>query len=230
VRRLIALALPLALLTAGCSSSGSPGASPSATPSESASPTATDAPELTLARLAALSARSSYSASYKVTGAHPGVARIVRAPTGYSFQLTTSSGRYQRTASLIRTPSRTVSCTLLPKPVTCLVVAGPGKPVPSVFDAGLQHVFSDYLVTLSRHGSEYAVTTAVAGTGDGQCFVVRVTGSPAPGAVAAGTYCFAADGLPTRVSYPSGDLVLTKRGPAPKGSDFTPPVTPKPLP
>jgi hypothetical protein len=228
VRRLLALALPLSLLVAGCNSD-KPG--PEASESPSATPSATADPTTALAELAALSARSSYSASYKATGAHPGTARVVRTPTGYRFELTTSSGKYLRRALLIRTPSRTVSCTLVPKPVTCLIVAGPGKPVPAVFDAGLQHVFTDYMTVLSKPSAKYTVTSAATSGEDTACFAVRSTATPAPAnAVANGTYCFAADGVITRVVFPSGEVVLTARGPAPSGNDFTPPVTPKPLP
>lgn len=217
-----------ALLLAACTD-GSPEAEPTPTVSPSASPS-TDA-ATTLARLAATSAKSSYSASYTVTGAHPGRAYLVRTPNGYRFELATGTGTTARRAMLIRTTAGTVSCTVVPKPVTCLKVAGPGKGVPAVFDAGLQHVFSDYLVLLSRGGPAYTVTDALPGSGGGQCFDVALAASPAPaGAVAAGTYCFDPDGVPTRVTYPSGSLVLLARGPAPTAKDFVPPTTPKPLP
>lgn len=219
----------LGLALTACSSSTKPSASPTPTVSPSASPAVSAAVQL--ARLAALSAKSSYSASYTVTGAHPGRVYVLRTPSGYRFELATGAGKTARRAMLIRTTAGTVSCTVVPTPVTCLKVAGPGKGLPAVFDAGLQHVFSDYLVLLSRVGADYTVTEAIAGSAGGQCFDVSPVASPAPtGAVAAGTYCFGPDGVPTRVTYPSGSLVLLARGPAPKAKDFVPPVAPRPLP
>lgn len=218
----------LALAAAACSAS-KPAASPTQSPTPSASPSPDAA--TALARLAATSAKASYSASYEVTGEHPGRVYVLRTPNGYRFELATGTGKTARRAMLIRTTGGTVSCTVVPAPVTCLRVAGPGKGVPAVFDAGLQHVFSDYLVLLSRVGSDYRVTQALSGSTSGQCFDVAAVASPAPaGAVAAGTYCFDPDGVPTRVSYASGSLVLTARGAAPQAKDFVPPVTPKPLP
>jgi hypothetical protein len=232
VRRLLVLVLPLVLLAGACTSSH-PQPTPSSTESPSTSPSASPTGDAAaaLAALAALSAKSSYSAVYLVRGSSSGTASIVRTPHGYRFELATGSPNHRRDAILLQTIAGTISCTVRPAPLTCLRVAGPGKPVPAVFDAGLQHVFSDYLVTLSTPSDVYAVATAPAGPGDGQCFTVSVTATPPPtNAVAAGTYCFGPSGLPTRVVYPSGRLVLSARGPAPRGSDFVPPATPRPLP
>ncbi|MDX6275469.1 MAG: hypothetical protein QOJ92_2679 [Frankiales bacterium] len=224
---LLAASLSLTLLAAGCADS-KPRAvqTPTPTPSETAPPI----PAATaLGQLASLGAAASYSATYVVTGSSPGTARIFRTRNGFRFELTTGKPGNRRKAVLIRTPSGSVSCTIAPTPMTCLLVALGNKPVPPLFDAGLQHVFSDYLVVLSKPSTAVRVSAAVAESPqDGACF--RVAPTKAPLVVATGTYCIAPDGVVTRVIYPSGQVVLSSRGPAPRAANFVPPVKPIRLP
>ena len=226
---LTSLVLVPALLAActGSKAKDTPSPEPS---SPSTSPTPDALSELS--RLAGLGEQLSYSAVYDVTGKTPGQSRLVRTPTAYRFELTTGSRKTRRQAVLIGTSSGTVSCTTLPGPATCFTVAGPGQPVPATFDAGLQHVFSDYLTLLASETSNYTVTASTPKPGDFACFDVALAASPAPAkVVASGTYCFTETGAVSRVVYPSGNAATLQRmGAAPRGADFNPPVKPQPLP
>jgi hypothetical protein len=222
----LAASVALTLVTAACNGS-TPTATSTPTPTPSATPTVDPLAAATaLGELASAGAAASYSASYRAEGSSAGTALIFRTPHAYRFELTTHQGGKLRKAVLIRTPGGTISCTVLPRPVTCLLVALRNNPIPALFDAGLQHVFSDYLVALSHPSSTYdIVSVPVQSPKDGACFKVTVVATPAPSsAVAPGTYCLAADGLVTRVVYPSGQLVLATHGPGPAYSKFTPPV------
>ena len=229
-RLIVVPPLVLVALLVGCNGSKGTGTTPTPEPTTpSASPTPDAMSELS--RLAGLGAKLSYSGAYSVTGTTPGTSRVVRTPSAYRFELTTGKKPNLHRAVLIGTRTGTVSCTTAPSPTTCLTVAGPGKPPPSPFDAGLQHVFTDYLTTLAAGGSEYDVQTAVAGAGDFACFDVKPLATPAPSnAVAAGTYCFTAAGVVSRVVYGTGQVIFQRFGAKPSPADFKPPVTPQPLP
>ncbi|GAC1322349.1 MAG: hypothetical protein NVSMB13_00570 [Mycobacteriales bacterium] len=218
------LAASLALLAAGCTKHGSSDKAPA-----SVSPAAHQ-----LADRAGKGAQATYAAQYAVSGPSvaPGTtARVaVVGSDGYRLDVTTNGS----TSVLLHGASGTASCRLAGEAKTCFQVAGPGQPIPPLFDPAIQQVFTSYLDQLAKHPDQYDVAEAggtlpVDGI-EGRCYTVSPHVGAAEPAVAKGTYCLAATGLPTSVTFASGTLMLAKLDPAPAAADLVPPATPTPLP
>lgn len=237
------LLVALAATAAGCGGSGSgtpPGAAtsppPSATSSAGASttPTATPAPAAQLAALAARAGRATYTARYRLLDAAAGGAAVAVYRGARALRVDIARGG--AVAVLLITPSGSYACRTAVARPTCFSVAGAGRPLPAVFDAGLQRVFSGYLAALAGDAGAYTVaragtTPAGAGVPAGRCFSVR-GGATAPAPRAApGTYCLADDGTVTAARFPSGSLRLLRvdAGP-PRPAALRPPARPTPLP
>lgn len=224
------LPLVLALPVAAACSSGSRAPAPSPSPT---SPT--PSPATSLATLAAKGADASYTASYKLAATDPKTkpteVRIFRLP--HMLRVDVVAGGV--TASLIQNPKGTYSCRASGKDRTCFAVAGPGKPVPPLFDAGLQRVFSTYLVQLAAHAGGYDVsyagtTPARNGVPEGTCFAVKATTSSPTPLVSDGTYCLADTGMLTELRYPSGTLTLVDLSGPPSSTAIRPYSSPTPIP
>ena len=226
------LVLPvLALTLAGCSSSSGPDAFSSQRPSPSTSPSPTAAERLTALATAAVGA--TYSASYALTAEDGSKASVTtdHLPTGYRVDI--ASGK--AVASLIGSSTGTVACQTESGKSTCFSVAGAAQPVPALFDAGVQHVFTDYLGALAKDIGSYEVQATEASpapppTPPSTCFSVTPSASASSTAVPAGTYCLTEDGVPTVVTYGKANIVLTALNAPPTDARLTPPASPQPLP
>jgi hypothetical protein len=83
---------------------------------------------------------------------------------------------------------------------------------------------SAYLVTTA--GTTPATATLPAGA----CFAVAPGSTPAPNAVATGTYCLTDGGIPTKAAFTSGTFELTEIRPAPRPQNLLPLAAPTPIP
>jgi hypothetical protein len=187
-----------------------------------------------LAHLAKVGASARFTASYLLSApgaAGPDRVTVYRSAAGIRVDITTAQG----TSLAIVTPTGAYSCEIAGGKTACYVAAGAGGTLPGYLDPGLEHVFGSYLVALSSPGSGgYRVsgagaTAASASRPPGRCF--RVSGGPGGAAgVAAGLYCLAADGVPTLVRYPPGELELISLSSPPAATELVPPASPTPLP
>lgn len=191
--------------------------------------------------LAQATADGSYDATYSFVqqpSNATGTIRIRQDPPQYRIDVTSKS-----TASFLSLTTGVVSCTIkLPRGTTCFLVARPGEEVPALFDPGVQRLFRDAVTELAEHPTDYDVTAlpatsdspsaAPSGVPTGECFLVKRTASPAtPGAgFEDGTYCFAEQGIATRIEVESGLLTLKSLGGPPHVNWFTPPATVQQLP
>jgi hypothetical protein len=112
---------------------------------------------------------------------------------------------------------------------TCLLVSTPGKPVPPVFDAGVQRIFTSTLAALSKPDSAvqveaHGLVPPRSGLAAATCFTVAGAG------VDEGEYCLTKAGLIRSATFPTGTLDLVAVGAAPRAADFTPPVRPTSVP
>lgn len=198
-----------------------------------------------LAELAGLAAKASYDATYSLdarTGDR-GTIRIVAAPPSYRVDVQLGGAE---PSIYIQRAGTVVSCRVSAGKPSCFLVARPGEPVPDIFDPGVQRLFSDAVADLAARPSSYVVETqpgkALAeGEPAAECFDVRRSASteqasatpsaPAdPTGFETGQYCFADDGLLTRLTVSTGTLILTSRGPVPASALFDPPARPAALP
>lgn len=237
ISRLLAVATLTAGLTAGlaaCSGGSDDGAdgTPSPAPS-SAAPSTSSAASSPGAEAAAAAGRAkaglghaAWSARYTLRPTSGAEARVVVALRGTDLKLELT--RAGATSVLITTGTGSVSCQVAAT-TTCLKVAGPGQPVPELFDPGLQRVFTDDLTGLADgRGGPVAAAAPVAATGSlpaADCYAVA-----GDSGVDAGTYCLSADGVVRRATFASGTLDLAALGAAPAATVFTPPASPQPLP
>lgn len=226
----------VALLVAGCSSTGTqlgPRLTGSAGPTTAALASPARGAGDRLAALAATAAGGSYAAQYALQAGDGRTVQVVAShlPEGYRVDIVSGAV----TDSLIGSSGGTVSCHREAAKASCFQAAGPGARLPDLFDAGVQHVFTDYLSTLSTSASQYQVDDAVPKASPppaptSQCFSVgALAGAKAP-VVPSGDYCLAASGLPTLVTYGAASLVLQQVLPAPAVSVLTAPASPQPLP
>jgi len=238
----------MAALLLGCSSGGTdePGPRPSSTTSGGLTQA-----QQQLAGLAGLAAAASYDATYDLdarTG-DTGTIRIVALPPSYRVDVTL---RGAEPSIYIQKSGTVVSCRLKTGKPSCFLVARPGEPVPEIFDPGVQRLFSDAVADLGANPAGYLVDVIpseplAVGTVPATCFDVRRAGpsaspsaSPDPSPSTAnpvdptgfetGEYCFADDGLLTRVAVSTGALVLKSRGAAPTLKLFDAPAKPAALP
>jgi hypothetical protein len=185
--------------------------------------------------LATTGLQQSYTAIYNVVATQPaGSAVVTVGHTPSAYRLNVAKGT--SVSVLIHNPQGTYSCQATPRrPVTCLLVAKPGSPVPALFDAG-QKLWSDYLTELSSNASAYLITSAgttpaTATLPAGECFAVAPMATPPPvTAVATGTYCLTEGGIPTKATFTSGTFTLTRIDPAPRPNALLPIVPPTPIP
>jgi hypothetical protein len=228
----------LALLVGACSSSGSNPKPPVATPAGDV-----------LASLAAKGAAASYSATYEFHQASPDTTATVQVwRTDTSLRVDVVAGA--TTATLLRTPSGSYSCSITNGKRSCLLVAGPGRPLPPPFDIAPASLFTTDLLQLADQTGAYDVKSAPPLSASGpaagaRCFDVTPapatasaspttspSASPSAAAVPAGRYCFTADGLLAAATFPSGNTVRMTAAQvgAPPAAQFTPYAKPTPLP
>jgi hypothetical protein len=223
-------------VTAGCSGGSSDGR-PGATATTTASPTPQQAPSDALAQLARLAGTANYSATY--------LFRQKTAPTTASVRVWRGSSSIRvdivargATATLITTAAASFACSIQRRHKVCLRVAKAGKPVPAPFNLAPVTVFSRDLKQLATHAADYTVSPPVQEAAQGgvpaaTCFDVKPeAGTPAP-RVAAGTYCFTADGVISRLEYAATQnsaQLVTLHTSAPAASVYRPYSSPTPLP
>ncbi len=197
--------------------------------------TAEAQPAAALAALAGRAAQASYTARYTLdrkTAKTP-PARFTVYRTGRSLRVDVISNG--ATATLITTPKGSYSCRAAGGQKTCFLIAGAGKPIPRLFDAGLQQVFTGYLQRLAQHAADYSVTDAgtTAATSRlpaARCFDVSATTTTPKPAVADGRYCLASTGIVTSVTYPTGTVRLTAITAPPTSRILAPYASATPLP
>jgi hypothetical protein len=228
--RAVALAAPLALaLVTGCAGAEQVAPSPSPAPSTSApAPTPTRSATEALAALAGQALAASWTATYRLQpsgSGQPATVTMFRVEDRFRIDIEEPSA----TTLFMTASDGYVSCRVEDSARTCLLVGPLDKPVPKVFDPGLQRIVTSNLAALAGGGTGLTVTRTTALPEDGtlpsaECFDVSGAG------VDAGEYCLTATGLPRRVTYPTGTLDLTAVGSPPNPQVFTPPVTPTPVP
>jgi len=228
--RAVALAAPLALaLVAGCAGAERVAPSPSPAPSSSApAPTPTRSATEALAALAGPALSASWTATYRLqptASGKPATVTVFRIDKRFRIDIEESSA----TTLFMTARDGYVSCRVEDSARTCLLVGPLDKPVPKVFDPGLQRIVTSNLAALAGGAAGLTVTRTATLPEDGtlpgaECFEVSGEG------VDAGEYCLTATGLPRRVTYPTGTLELTAVGSPPNPQVFTPPVTPTPVP
>lgn len=224
----------LTLLTACGSTPVAPTAdvvAPSAPAGMLATPAPNDAGQL--ATLAKAAGTSVYAARYQLTTGSGQGAQLTVAHRDGGYRLDITAGT--ATDSLIGSDTGTVSCHAQDGRTACFQAAGAGQPLPDLFDAGAQHVFTDYLQALATATAQYQVDSTVPtmpppSTPPSSCYTVTALTGATPPVVPAGTYCLAENGMPTLVTYGSASLVLQQVLPAPAAGVLAPPATPQPLP
>ncbi len=232
---LVAALAAAAGLTTACSGGSSTAArdvTATAQPRPSAAASLTPASQLVALARAGNARR--YSAVYVVHGkAAAGVPvslTVFRAPPAYRVDITSRGA----TAQLIGTPAGAVACRLSKAARACFAVGGPGQPGRPLFDAGVQRVFTSYLAVLATRPDLYTVaargvTPPRGALPGGRCFAVAArTGATTQ--VASGMYCFASTGVVVKISYPSGEMLLSRLAGAPNPVAFRPVISPSPLP
>lgn len=229
-RRALALTAALALaLTTGCGGAAQVAPSPSPAPSTSApAPTPTRSAAQALAALAAPALAAGWTATYRLQpsgSGQPATVTMFRVDNRFRIDIAEPSA----TTLFMTAGDGYVSCRVEGSARTCLLVGPLDKPVPKVFDPGLQRIVTSNLATLADGAAGLTVTRTATLPEDGElpaaeCFEVAGAG------VDAGEYCLTATGLPRRVTYPTGTLDLIAVGDIPNPQVFTPPVTPTPVP
>ena len=133
---------------------------------------------------------------------------------------------------LLRTAAGTVACQV-GAATACFDVAGPGQPVPGLYDPGIEALFTTNLEQLARRSYGYEVRDggpfSVADV-QGHCFVIVARENAPKPVVDDGTYCLSDSGMPLSVQYSAGKLTLTKVGDPPTEAQLQPPSAPTPLP
>lgn len=191
-----------------------------------------------LAQRAHLAAARSFTGTYAVSGTAATV-RVWVTPAAYRVEVAQGTS----TAALYGSATGTVAC---PEhdgvPTVCYTVAGPGKAVPTAFDAGIERVFTRDLPALAAGAPGFTVAEeqpapALAATTPGlRCFTVTqqpdgpVLTSGLMPLIDAGTYCLSPDGLPAQLQFTSGTLTLVDHGGAPPAVALKVPATPQALP
>lgn len=189
-------------------------------------------------QLRALAARVTTTAFHAVYRAHrsrpASSATLVVDHTARAVRVDVST--HHTTATLIAGPSASFACTRTRHARACFRVARRGQPIRAPFNLAPQKVFTGDLAALARHPERYAVTAAgtrpaTSTVPAGQCFRVRPR-QTSTAAAPAGTYCFAADGILTAVTYPSGNTLrlVRVRLQQPPARTFRPYSSPTPLP
>lgn len=235
----IAAALALVALVTACGGGGSKGAAP--VPSTSTSPAPLSQAAQDLQGYAAASRDNQFVAFYaaETTGKNTaGVGVWVQSASRYRVDV--QQGPV--TASLYATAQGSVACTKAAGQVpACFLVATPGAPIPTQFDAGVQRIFTRDLPQLAADPGAFDVSEttplpAAAGLDAAHCFVIKSvdTNSPLTDSLVAdvdlGTYCLSESGPPRRLTFGSGTLTLVKALGRPTAAEFVPPAPARPLP
>ena len=219
--------VPVLLVTAGlagCSGGSHPPQANVTTPADA------------LAALAEKGASASYSATYAFHQASPDTTASVQVwRADPSFRVDVVAG--STTATLLVNQDGSYSCSITGTKRSCLLVAGPGAPLPKPFDVAPASLFTADLRALAADSAAYDVKSAPSTPAAGavpaaECFDVSPHVSASAGTVPTGRYCFIAAGLLAAASYPSGNTVrLTAfQAVAPSPGQFTPYASPTPLP
>lgn len=201
----------------------------SPTESSSPSPSASLPPGQALQQLATRGVAANWTATYSLAPVDPAVAPATVTVFRLGEQLRLDIDQGKTTTLFMTTPDGYVSCRVEGNDRTCLLVGPVGKPVPKVFDPGLQRIFTADLVGLASPAGKLAVEphgqlAPVEKLPGATCFAVS------GGQVDAGEYCLTDTGVPRRVIYPTGRLTMTQLDGAPNPQVFTPPVPPTPVP
>jgi hypothetical protein len=229
-------ALVAVVLAGAVACSGGDAGTSSGTPSASASAASTSTPAPTppataLAALAALAAKgvaAELTATYALDSTDPkqpdATVTIYRRGSSYRVDLVRGAAR----SLLLTAREGLVSCQVEGARRTCLLVAGPGKPPPKLFDPGLQRLFMTDLQAFVR-GSGLTVTEAGTLPAAGALPAARCFTVDGPG-VDPGEYCLSDEGVLRRAQFPSGRLELTRLAGPPAPTVFVPPARPTLLP
>lgn len=228
VSALVVLLLPgLAACSAGDDGKAAD-RTPAATRSTATSTPTPTPPEQVLSALAAEGVAAQFTGTYTLDSIDPkqddATVTIHRLASSYRVDVT----RGGATSILLTTTEGLVSCQVQAGQRTCLLVGPVGEPPPTLFDPGLQRLFTSDLAALVR-GDGLTVTPAGALPAAGPiasatCFAVAGTG------VDPGEYCLTEAGILRKAQFPSGTLELTELAGPPDADVFTPPATPTPLP
>lgn len=231
---LLGVSVSVCSVLTGCASSdGTPSAKETSTspaapsPSPSASTSTTPA-SLALADLARRGVATAFTATYELKSNERGqpdaTVKIARLDTSYRVEIAHGAAR----AVLLTSRRGLVSCQLTSKKRVCLLVAGPGKAPPKLFDPGVQRLVTSDLEAFAKSSGltieKGEQLPAQGGLPAAQCFTVKGHG------VDSGDYCLTEDGLLRQAVFPSGTLTMTKLGEAPTPRTFDAPVRPTPLP
>jgi hypothetical protein len=232
VRRTLACLLAALATLAGACNDDPKQAEPTPSPTPSVSLSPTPSPEQAeLARLAGLTAKLRYDATYNFVAPatkDSGAIRIVAAPPYFRLDIGTGG----TVAIFIVSPSRTVTCNIKGTEKSCFLVAGKGEEVPDLFDPGIQRLFSDAVRDLAANPLNYTVSTASpldlpGKLPTGTCFEVsKEAGAPGgvgpedPTGFETGRYCFARNGLLTSLAVSTGRMTLRKIDKVPALSAF----------
>lgn len=233
------LLLAATAVLAGCSSSPSPtpatssaspvSTSPTPATSPTPSPSGPTGPQADLAALAKVGVTASWTGTFSFTPSNPLTApstvRIYKKAADYRIDIASSNA----TTLFMTTPQGYVSCQLGSTSRICLLVGPLNKPIPNVFDPGLQRIITTDMSTLASAPAGVTVEASGSmasepGLPTAQCF--QVSG----GTLDPGGYCLTDAGVPRLVTYPTGTLALTSLSGAPGGQVFTPPASPTPVP
>lgn len=217
--------LVAALTLAGCTGSSSGG--PAAPTTTSASPSPTPAAQQ-LAALAAKAGATDFAGVYALDSTDPkrsdATVRIFTKGSAYRVDVIVAG----RTSLLMTTSAGAVSCQVTKAKSSCLLVAKPGKPLPKLFDPGLERIFTTTVKALAAGSG--SLTVASNGTlpatdklAVAQCFTVSGTG------VDPGEYCLTDDGIVRRAQFPSGTITLQSYESTTSPRNFVPPVKPTPV-
>jgi hypothetical protein len=235
LRRSVGVALTLAFAVSACSGSSGTNA-PTATPDPGANAALTD-----LAALAGKAAAASFGATYSLVDSNDqrlGVVSVARTPAALRFDFAVALNGKPTHTTIWKVKRGTFACAARPhRSRLCLVLAHGSSSAPGVFAdyLPLEQVFTGDLTALARPNPD---NVTVASLPDepatpkvpmAHCFTVAT--SP-PSTVDSGTYCFAANGIPTKMVFTTGSSLTMRtvntRAPTPRL--LVPPKHPIPLP
>lgn len=228
-----ALLVFVSILTACGSSARGAAPTPSPTP---LSPAARD-----LQRYAAASRDSQFVATYaaQTTGNRTATVGVYVVST-QQYRIDVREGKV--TTSLYATSRGAIVCSVATGQVpACFLVAKPGVPIPTQFDAGVQRIFTRDLPGLAADPRAFTITEtaalpATATLPAARCFAITSTdpqdarAHPLVADVDLGTYCLSTAGPPRRLTFSSGTLTLTRTSGKPTPADFRLPARVQPLP
>jgi hypothetical protein len=220
---------------AGCTSPSRPvpvADIPSASPTPVAAPV--DARGQLAVRVAAAEDRH-YVASFRLTGTDGSrrtVTVVVARHDNWQVGIPGGAMSGRTDIAVARSGDSLYQCTLGPR-ASCVRVAGAGGEMPARYDPRVQHMFSDWMDTLTDSSAALSVATAPRLSGArGDCYSVEWTSASMAAPVDPGVYCYDTTGMLTAARVGFGTLLLVN-GPAsapPSAPLPGPVVTRRPLP